>query len=154
MELGGWGQIGFLGKARRIPVTSSLAESLLEALENHTPDILITDEISNQAEVDAIRTTIERGVLVIASAHGENLLSIIRNPILNDLLGGVQAVTLGDERARLEQHGRKTLLERTREPSFTLVAELENYRDAINIMGDTGIDDCDLASLIDQALLW
>ena len=72
---------------------------MIEAVENHTPEVIVVDEIGTEAEAQAARTIAERGVMLIATAHGNSLESLIKNPTLSDLVGGIQSVTLGDDEA-------------------------------------------------------
>lgn len=64
------------------------------------PQVVVVDEIGTEAEALACRTIAERGVQLIGTAHGCLLENLIKNPTLADLVGGVAAVTLGDEEAR------------------------------------------------------
>jgi hypothetical protein len=73
---------------------------MIEAVENHTPEVIVIDEIGTEAEAQAARTIAERGVQLIATAHGNSLDNLLMNPTLSDLLGGIHSVTLGDEEAR------------------------------------------------------
>ncbi len=73
---------------------------MIEAVENHTPEVIVVDEIGTEAEAQAARTIAERGVMLIATAHGNSLESLIKNPTLSDLVGGIQSVTLGDDEAK------------------------------------------------------
>ena len=93
-----------VGMARRmmVPKLEMQANVLIEAVQNHTPDVIICDEIGRPAEVDAMQTVKERGVRVIASAHG-NLRSLVANNKLCGLIGGVETVTVGDSKAYKDQ---------------------------------------------------
>jgi hypothetical protein len=95
----------------------------IEAVENHMPEVVIVDEIGSEAEALACRTIAERGVQLIATAHGRFLENLIKNPTLSDLVGGVQSVTLGDEEAR-QRGTQKSVLERRAPPTFQIVIEM------------------------------
>jgi hypothetical protein len=98
---------------------------MIEAVENHMPEVVVIDEIGTEAEAHAARTIAERGVQLIATAHGISLENLIANPILSDLVGGIQAVTLGDEEAR-RRRTQKTVLERKAPPSFNILIEIRD----------------------------
>jgi hypothetical protein len=101
---------------------------MIEAVENHMPEVIVIDEIGTEAEAQAARTIAERGVQLVATAHGNELANLIRNPTLCDLVGGIQSVTLGDEEAR-RRRSQKTVLERAAEPTFPLAVEMhERHR--------------------------
>jgi len=91
-----------IGHARRMQVTQPEFQKdiMIEAVENHTPEVIVVDEIGTEAEAQAARTIAERGVMLIATAHGNSLESLIKNPTLSDLVGGIQSVTLGDDEAK------------------------------------------------------
>lgn len=114
-----------IGKARRmqVPQPEMQKDIMIEAVENHTPEIIVVDEIGTEAEAQAARTIAERGVMLIATAHGNNLESLIKNPILSDLVGGVSSVTLGDDEAK-RRGSQKTVLEREKQPTFDVVIEI------------------------------
>lgn len=97
---------------------------MIEAVENHMPEVIIIDEIGTEQEAKAARTIAERGVQLIATAHGNTLHNLIMNPTLVDLVGGIQAVTLGDEEAR-RRGTQKTILERKAPPTFDIVIEIQ-----------------------------
>ena len=109
-EIAGDGDIAHpaIGKARRMQVrTPSLQhEVMIEAVENHMPQVIVIDEIGTELEAAAARTIAERGVQLIGTAHGNNLDNLMLNPTLSDLIGGIQSVTLGDEEARRRRHHR------------------------------------------------
>ena len=96
---------------------------MIEAVENHTPEVIVVDEIGTEAEAQAARTIAERGVMLIATAHGNTLENLIKNPTLSDLVGGIQSVTLGDDEAR-RRSCQKTVLEREKQPTFDIVIEI------------------------------
>ena len=102
-----------IGSARRMQVTQPEYQKdiMIEAVENHTPEVIVVDEIGTEAEAQAARTIAERGVMLIATAHGNSLESLIKNPTLSDLVGGIQSVTLGDDEAK-RRASQKTVLER------------------------------------------
>jgi hypothetical protein len=97
-----------------------------EAVENHTPEVLVIDEIGNREEAEACRTFAQRGVQLVATAHGKLLEDLVNNPALRDLVGGVKAATLGDEEAR-RRGTQKTVQERVSTPTFTVVVEIIDY---------------------------
>src|SRR3989442_8527090 len=97
---------------------------MIEAVENHMPQVIVIDEIGTEAEALAARTIAERGVQLIATAHGNTLDNLLQNPTLCDLVGGIQAVTLGDEEAR-RRGTQKTVLERKAPPTFEVVIEIQ-----------------------------
>ncbi|KXZ41692.1 hypothetical protein GPECTOR_318g19 [Gonium pectorale] len=117
---------GCIGGARRILVgeRGSLARVMLEAVQNHGPAAVVVDEIANKQEVEAARTIAARGVMLVATAHGTGLASLLRNPELNPLVGGLQTVTLGDAEARRTQHGVKSRTERRGAPTFRTLVEV------------------------------
>ena len=96
---------------------------MIEAVENHTPEVIVVDEIGTEAEAQAARTIAERGVMLIATAHGNTLENLIKNPTLSDLVGGIQSVTLGDDEAK-RRASQKTVLEREKQPTFDIVIEI------------------------------
>lgn len=114
-----------IGRARRmqVPQPEMQKDIMIEAVENHTPEVIVVDEIGTEAEAQAARTIAERGVMLIATAHGNNLESLIKNPILSDLVGGVSSVTLGDDEAK-RRGSQKTVLEREKQPTFDIVMEI------------------------------
>jgi hypothetical protein len=98
---------------------------MIEAVENHMPEVVVIDEIGTEAEALAARTIAERGVQLIATAHGNSLDNLVANPTLSDLIGGIQAVTLGDDEAR-RRRTQKTVLERKAPPTFDVVVEIRD----------------------------
>ena len=104
---------------------------MIEAVENHMPEVIVIDEIGTEAEAAAARTIAERGVTLIGTAHGQTLENLLMNPTLSDLVGGVSAVTLSDEEAR-RRGTRKTVLERKAPPTFDVVIEIHD-RDRLAI---------------------
>ena len=129
-EIAGDGDIPHpaIGHARRMQVSTPSHQHavMIEAVENHMPEVIIIDEIGTEREAAASRTIAERGVQLIATAHGNTLDNLIMNPTLSDLVGGVQAVTLGDDEAR-RRGTRKTVLERKAPPTFDVVVEIQNW---------------------------
>ncbi|MGD2075641.1 MAG: R3H domain-containing nucleic acid-binding protein [Gammaproteobacteria bacterium] len=121
-----------IGSARRMQVAHPDAQHavMIEAVENHMPEVIIIDEIGTTAEALAARTIAERGVQLIGTAHGNTLENLLRNPTLSDLVGGVQVVTLGDEEARL-RGTQKTISERRAPPTFAAVIEIVDHEDVI-----------------------
>ena len=114
-----------IGCARRMQVRQPEYQKdiMIEAVENHTPEVIVVDEIGTEAEAQAARTIAERGVMLIATAHGNSLESLIKNPTLSDLVGGIQSVTLGDDEAK-RRASQKTVLEREKQPTFDIVIEI------------------------------
>ncbi|NMB11894.1 MAG: AAA family ATPase [Firmicutes bacterium] len=128
-EIAGDGDIPHpaIGRARRmqVPRPADQAAVMIEAVENHMPEAIIIDEIGTEAEAQAARTIAERGVQLIGTAHGITLDNLVLNPTLSDLIGGIQAVTLGDEEAR-RRGTHKTVLERKAPPTFAVVIEIQS----------------------------
>ncbi len=114
-----------IGHARRMQVRQPEYQKdiMIEAVENHTPEVIVVDEIGTEPEAQAARTIAERGVMLIATAHGNSLENLIKNPTLSDLVGGVQSVTLGDDEAK-RRASQKTVLEREKQPTFDIVIEI------------------------------
>ncbi|HEY8740356.1 MAG TPA: AAA family ATPase [Candidatus Dormibacteraeota bacterium] len=127
-EIGGDGDIPHpgIGRSRRMQVrTPSLQHAvMIEAVENHMPEVIVIDEIGTELEATAARTIAERGVQLIATAHGKSLDNLLVNPTLNDLLGGIQTVTLGDEEAR-RRGSQKSVQERKAPPTFDVLVEIQ-----------------------------
>ena len=109
---------------------------MIEAVENHMPQVIVIDEIGTEAEAFAARTIAERGVQLIGTAHGQTLENLLMNPTLSDLLGGISAVTLSDEEAR-RRGTRKTVLERKQPPTFDVLVEIQD-RDRLAIHQNVG----------------
>jgi hypothetical protein len=107
---------------------------MIEAVENHMPEVVIVDEIGTEAEAAASRTIAERGVQLIATAHGKVLENLISNPTLTDLIGGIQTVILGDEEAKRRQT-QKAILERKAPPTFDILIEIRE-RDTFAVYHD------------------
>lgn len=126
-EIGGDGDIPHpgIGRSRRLQVASPERQHavMIEAVENHMPEVVVIDEIGTEAEAAAARTIAERGVQLIATAHGTSLENLVANPTLCDLVGGVEAVTLSDEEAR-RRGTQKTVLERRSTPTFAALVEI------------------------------
>jgi stage III sporulation protein SpoIIIAA len=116
-----------IGRARRMQVPSPDEQHavMIEAVENHMPQVIVIDEIGTTAEALAARTIAERGVQLIATAHGNTLENLLQNPTLSDLVGGIQAVTLSDEEAR-RRGTQKTVLERKAPPTFGVLVEIQD----------------------------
>ena len=129
-EIAGDGDIPHpaIGKSRRMQVASPLAQHavMIEAVENHMPEVIIIDEIGTEQDANAARTIAERGVQLVATAHGNTLDNLIMNPTLSDLVGGVQSVTLGDIEAR-RRRTQKTVLERRAPPTFDVLVEIQSW---------------------------
>ncbi len=126
-EIAGDGDIPHpaIGKARRMQVArpEHQHQVMIEAVENHMPEVIVIDEIGTELETQAARTIAERGVQLIATAHGNAIANLVKNPTLSDLIGGIQSVTLGDEEAR-RRRSQKTVLERAAEPTFPMAVEI------------------------------
>lgn len=138
-EIAGDGDIPHpaIGRARRMQVSSPERQHdvMIEAVENHMPEVIIVDEIGREEEARAARTIAERGVQLIATAHGTTLENLLFNPTLSDLVGGIQSVILSDEEAR-RRGTQKAILERKAVPTFDIVVELRD-RDTVAIYHDT-----------------
>jgi stage III sporulation protein SpoIIIAA len=135
-EIAGDGDIPHpaIGRSRRMQViTPSMQHAvMIEAVENHMPEVIIIDEIGTELEAQAARTIAERGVQLIGTAHGNTLENLMLNPTLSDLVGGIQAVTLGDDEAK-RRGTQKTILERKSPPTFNIVVEIQDrYRVAVH----------------------
>jgi stage III sporulation protein SpoIIIAA len=131
-EIAGDGDIPHpaIGRARRMQVAKPELQHqvMIEAVENHMPEVIVIDEIGTELEALAARTIAERGVQLVGTAHGNQLANLIKNPTLSDLVGGIQSVTLGDEEAR-RRGTQKSILERKAPPTFDIAVEmLERYR--------------------------
>ena len=139
-EIGGDGAVAHpaIGRARRmqVPNTELQHRIMVEAVENHMPEVVVIDEIGTELESIAARTIAERGVQLVATAHGNTLGNVISNPTLSDLVGGTQAVTLGDIEAR-RRRTQKTVLERKHTPTFDVVVEMRE-RYYVGVHNDVG----------------
>ena len=139
-EIAGDGDIPHpgIGTARRMQVPSPDQQHavMIEAVENHMPEVIIIDEIGTELEANAARTIAERGVQLVATAHGNTLENLVQNPTLSDLIGGIQAVTLGDIEAR-RRRTQKTVLERKAPPTFDVLVEIQG-RNTVLIALDVG----------------
>ena len=135
-EIGGDGDIPHpsIGRARRMQVpTPTLQHAvMIEAVENHMPEVIVIDEIGTELEAGAARTIAERGVQLIGTAHGNTLENLMLNPTLSDLIGGIQSVTLSDEEAR-RRGTQKSILERKAPPTFTIMVEIQD-RDRVSVI--------------------
>ncbi len=129
-EIGGDGDIPHrgIGRARRmqVPRPELQHEVMIEAVENHMPEVVVIDEIGTAREAEAARTIAERGVQLIGTAHGNTLANLMQNPTLSDLIGGIESVTLGDEEAR-RRGTQKTVLERRSPPTFDALVEIQSF---------------------------
>ncbi|MFZ5915806.1 MAG: R3H domain-containing nucleic acid-binding protein [Chloroflexota bacterium] len=130
-EIGGGGDIPHpaVGRARRmqVPGPSFQHEVMIEAVENHMPEVIVIDEIGRELEALAARTIAERGVQLIGTAHGLSLDNLLSNPTLADLVGGIESVTLSDEEAR-RRGTQKTVLERRAPPTFEVLIEIQDWQ--------------------------
>jgi stage III sporulation protein SpoIIIAA len=146
-EIGGDGDIPHpgIGRARRMQVVRPELQHavMIEAVENHMPEVIVIDEIGTELEAAAARTIAERGVQLVATAHGNSLDNLLVNPTLNDLLGGIQTVTLSDEEAR-RRGTQKSVLERKAPPTFDALVEIvDRHRVTVHM---------NLADVVDDAL--
>jgi stage III sporulation protein SpoIIIAA len=137
-EIGGDGDVPHpaIGAARRMQVTqpSLQHEVMIEAVENHNPEVIVIDEIGRELEAMAARTIAERGVQLIGTAHGNTLENLLLNPTLSDLVGGIESVTLSDDEAR-RRGTQKTVLERRAPPTFDVLVEIQD-RNRIAVQSD------------------
>ncbi len=137
-EIGGDGDVPHpaVGRARRMQVAkpSLQHEVMIEAVENHNPEVIVIDEIGRELEALAARTIAERGVQLVATAHGRTLENLLLNPTLSDLVGGIESVTLSDEEAR-RRGTQKTVLERRSPPTFDMLVEIQE-RDRMAVHAD------------------
>src|SRR5262245_43952200 len=137
-EIAGDGDIPHpaIGRARRMQVPTPTAQHaiMIEAVENHMPEVIVIDEIGTELEAMAARTIAERGVQLIGTAHGNTLENLMMNPTLADLIGGIQSVTLSDEEAR-RRGTQKSILERKAPPTFNVMVEIIN-RDEVAVHRD------------------
>jgi len=136
-EIAGDGDIPHpaIGRARRMQVSQPELQHqvMIEAVENHMPEVIVIDEIGTELEALAARTIAERGVQLVGTAHGNQLANLIKNPTLSDLIGGIQSVTLGDEEMRRRGLPQKSILERKAQPTFDIAVEMwERYRWAVH----------------------
>jgi stage III sporulation protein SpoIIIAA len=126
-EIAGDGDVAHpaIGRARRMQVAKPELQHqvMIEAVENHMPEVIVIDEIGTELEALAARTIAERGVQLVGTAHGNQIENLIKNPTLSDLVGGIQAVTLGDDEAR-RRGSQKTVLERKAPPTFEIAVEM------------------------------
>ncbi len=129
-EIAGDGDIPHpaIGSARRMQVARPQMQHavMIEAVENHMPEVIVIDEIGTELEAQAARTIAERGVQLVGTAHGNTLENLMQNPTLSDLIGGIQSVTLGDEEAR-RRGTQKSVLERKAPPTFEVVVEIQSW---------------------------
>jgi stage III sporulation protein SpoIIIAA len=137
-EIAGDGDIPHpsIGRARRmqVPAPSLQHAVMIEAIENHMPEVIVIDEIGTELEAAAARTIAERGVQLVGTAHGNTLENLMMNPTLSDLIGGIQSVTLSDEEAR-RRGTQKSILERKAPPTFTVMVEIQ-ARDRVAVHRD------------------
>ncbi len=143
-EIGGDGDIPHagIGRARRMQVERPELQHavMVEAVENHMPEVIVIDEIGTELEAQAARTIAERGVQLVATAHGNSLANLMLNPTLVDLIGGIQTVTLSDEEAR-RRGTRKSVLERKAPPTFDALVEIQSFtRVAVHSDLDATVD--------------
>lgn len=139
-EIAGDGDIPHpaIGRSRRmqVPEPTLQHEVMIEAVENHMPQVIIIDEIGRELEAVAARTIAERGVQLIGTAHGNSLENLLMNPTLSDLVGGIESVTLSDEEAR-RRGTQKSVLERKAPPTFSVLIEIQD-RQRMVIHHDVG----------------
>ena len=131
-EIAGDGDIPHpaIGRARRMQVARPELQHqvMIEAVENHMPEVIVIDEIGTELEALAARTIAERGVQLVGTAHGNQLENLIKNPTLSDLVGGIQSVTMGDEEAR-RRGSQKSVLERKAPPTFDIAVEMRERQE-------------------------
>ena len=146
-EIGGDGDVPHrgVGRARRmqVPRPELQHQVMIEAVENHMPEVIVIDEIGTALEALAARTIAERGVQLIGTAHGNMLENLMQNPTLSDLIGGIESVTLSDEEAR-RRGTQKTVLERRTRPTFESLVEIQAF-DRVAVHAD-------IASTVDALL--
>ncbi|MGI8643848.1 MAG: R3H domain-containing nucleic acid-binding protein [Thermomicrobiales bacterium] len=146
-EIAGDGDIPHpaIGRARRMQVPTPTMQHaiMIEAVENHMPEVVVIDEIGTELEALAARTIAERGVQLIGTAHGNTLENLMMNPTLSDLIGGIQSVTLSDEEAR-RRGTQKSILERKAPPTFDVMVEIVSH--------DEVAGHCDVAATVDAIL--
>ncbi len=139
-EIAGDGDIPHpaIGHARRMQVTTPTKQHavMIEAVENHMPEVIVIDEIGTELEAQAARTIAERGVQLVGTAHGNTLENLMMNPTLSDLIGGIQSVTLSDEEAK-RRGTQKSILERRSLPTFNIVVEIQDW-ERVAIHPDVG----------------
>ena len=118
-----------IGRARRMQVAKAELQHqvMIEAVENHMPEVIIIDEIGTELEVLAARTIAEKGVQLVGTTHGNCLENLIKNPPLADLIGGIQYVTLSDDEAK-RRGTQKSILERKAYPAFEIIIEVNNQK--------------------------
>ncbi|MEL6271610.1 MAG: R3H domain-containing nucleic acid-binding protein [Chloroflexota bacterium] len=140
-EIGGDGDVPHpaVGRARRMQVSvpTRQHEVMIEAVENHNPQVIVIDEIGREQEAMAARTIAERGVQLIGTAHGNALDNLLLNPTLSDLVGGIESVTLSDDEAR-RRGTQKTVLERRSPPTFDVLVEIQT-RDRLVVHEDVAV---------------
>jgi stage III sporulation protein SpoIIIAA len=140
-EIAGDGDIPHpaIGRARRMQVVTPTMQHavMIEAVENHMPEVIVIDEIGTELETIAARTIAERGVQLVGTAHGNTLQNLMLNPTLADLIGGIQAVTLSDEEAK-RRGTQKTILERKAPPTFNIIVEIQD-RNLVAVHSDVTV---------------
>ncbi|MFC1953649.1 R3H domain-containing nucleic acid-binding protein [Chloroflexota bacterium] len=157
-EIAGDGDIPHpaIGHARRMQVTTPTQQHaiMIEAVENHMPEVIVIDEMGTEPETQAARTIAERGVQLVGTAHGNTLENLIMNPTLSDLVGGIQSVTLGDDEAK-RRGTQKSILERISQPTFDIVVEIQDW-DRVAIHPDVGqaVDDTLRGRLLTTEIRW
>lgn len=133
-EIGGDGDVPHpaVGDARRLQVAQPTLqhEVMIEAVENHNPEVIIIDEIGRELEAQAARTIAERGVQLIGTAHGQTISNLLMNPTLSDLIGGIESVTLSDEEAK-RRGTQKVVLERKSPPTFDVLVEIRQRNQVV-----------------------
>ncbi len=157
-EIGGDGDVPHpaIGHARRmqVPTPSLQHEVMIEAVENHNPEVIVIDEIGRELEAEAARTIAERGVQLVGTAHGRTLENLLLNPTLSDLIGGIESVTLSDEEAR-RRGTQKTVLERRSAPTFDVLVEiLDRNRVAVHLDVSAAVDALVRGAPLSPELRW
>ncbi|XP_042062211.1 uncharacterized protein ycf45-like isoform X1 [Salvia splendens] len=142
-EIGGDGDIPHpaIGGARRLQVSEPCMQHkvMIEAVENHMPEVIVVDEIGTEAEVRACCTIAQRGVMLIGSAHGKRIEDVIKNPTLCDLIGGLKTVVLGDQEART-RNCKKSVIERRADPTFPFLIEMRERHNWVVHRTDKSVD--------------
>ncbi len=157
-EIAGDGDIPHpgIGRARRmqVPTPSLQHDVMIEAVENHMPQVIVIDEIGTELEARAARTIAERGVQLIGTAHGNTLENLVVNPTLSDLIGGIQTVTLSDEEAK-RRGTQKSILERMSPPTFNILVEIQE-RDKVAVHTDVteAVDSLLRGQPLDSEIRW
>jgi len=142
-EIGGDGTVPHaIGDSRRmrVPPSKTQADIMLEAVRNHSPQIIVIDELGGAEDAWACRAIAERGVRIIATVHGHGLESILKNPAMNDVVGGIETATIGDDRAARSNKNKKTTLERRGPATFNRMIEIRRDSFSVHRQVDKAVD--------------